>query len=103
MDSKSPFSLQETILTKVIRDLQFLQTDLRGHSKLTGLHDLKLKDCYIEYVTYICHGLCAKEVAIKMGVALGTINGYREKVFEKLDCKNITQAAYILIKLGLIK
>ncbi len=44
----------------------------------------------LEFIRYSCSELTYKEIAVKMGVSLRTVDGYRESTFDKLNARSRT-------------
>jgi DNA-binding NarL/FixJ family response regulator len=56
-----------------------------------------------EVITYICQEFSNKEIADKMEHSVRTIEGYREKIFEKTGARNIAGIVVYAIKHNLFK
>ncbi len=54
-----------------------------------------------EVVRYICEQLSNKEIAVRMNLSVRTIEGYREKIQEKMNVKNSAGIAVYAIKSGM--
>lgn len=56
----------------------------------------------MQFLPYCCTELSYKEIADKMGVALRTVQGYRDSLFDKLGLKTRTGLAMYAITAGLV-
>jgi two-component system, NarL family, response regulator NreC len=56
-----------------------------------------------EVIRMICEELSTKEIASKLSLSSRTIDGYREKILEKMNVKNSAGIAVYAIKHGLYK
>lgn len=59
---------------------------------------IKLTEREIEFLKYACSEMSYKEIADKMFVSVRTVEGYRDKLCEKLDLKTRTGLALYAIK-----
>jgi DNA-binding NarL/FixJ family response regulator len=67
------------------------------------LHKIELKPREQEFLTYAVQELTYKQIAKKMFLSPKTIDGYREKMFIKLDVKSRIGIVLYAFKEGLIK
>jgi two-component system invasion response regulator UvrY len=75
------------------------------HSYLKGKNEPSLpriSEKEMEFLPYCCTELSYKEIAKEMGVALRTVQGYRDSLFDKLGLKTRTGLAMYAIKAGLV-
>jgi DNA-binding CsgD family transcriptional regulator len=75
---------------------------LRGTD--SGFKDVQsLNDKELEFIQHATSELPYKAVATKMGVSEKTIDGYRAKVFEKLDVNTRVGMVIRALKEGIVK
>jgi DNA-binding NarL/FixJ family response regulator len=60
-------------------------------------------DRELEIIRYICQGLTTKEIAEKLQLSPRTIEGYREKIFQKINVKTTAGVVIYAIKNGVYK
>lgn len=60
-----------------------------------------LKGTEAEFLKYCCEELSYQEIAKKMNVSIRTVQGYRDKLFDKLNIKSRTGLAMFAIQTGL--
>jgi two-component system invasion response regulator UvrY len=93
---KKDFYLSEYISGKVISGLH----------KGEGVPDEKpiiLNDKEKEFLQLICSDLSYKDISVKMGVRIRSIEDYRNAMFEKLKVKTRVSLAMYAIKHGLVE
>ena len=61
---------------------------------------IELRKREYEALTYLCHGLANKEIAVKMSVAPNTVKGYVKNIFAKLEVTKRSEVAGKALKLG---
>jgi DNA-binding NarL/FixJ family response regulator len=66
-----------------------------------GDAQLVLSDAELAFLPYVCSELTYKEIADLMVVSKRTVDGYRERLFEKLGVKSRTALALYALKLGI--
>ena len=49
----------------------------------------------------VCEGLSNAEIAVRLGIAPDTVKSELKRIFRKIEVKNRTQAAVLLVRLGL--
>lgn len=64
---------------------------------------IQLNEKEIEFLNWLCTDLSYKEIAGKMNLSARTLEGYREVLQEKLDCKGRIGMALWAIKNGLVE
>ena len=57
----------------------------------------------IEIIKLICEQYSSKEISNKLNLGLRTIEGYRHKIFEKMNAKNMAGVAIYAIRSGIFK
>jgi DNA-binding NarL/FixJ family response regulator len=62
---------------------------------LTGLE--------LQLMEFVSQGLTQKDAADKMYRSKRTVDGYRDDIFQKLDCHNMAHAVAILFRQGILK
>ena len=62
----------------------------------------RISENELQFLPYCCTELSLKEIASEMGVALRTVQGYRDSLFDKLGLKTRTGLAMYAIKAGLV-
>ncbi len=68
----------------------------------TGYNIPQINDKEIQFLSYCCSDYHYKEIALKMGVSVRTIEGYRDDLFDKLNVKTRTGLAMYAISIGII-
>jgi DNA-binding NarL/FixJ family response regulator len=63
----------------------------------------KFTDVEIEIIHLICEEFSSKEIASKLNLGLRTIEGYRHKIFEKMNTKNMAGVVIYAIKAGIYR
>jgi DNA-binding NarL/FixJ family response regulator len=61
-----------------------------------------LNEREIELLKFICTDLTLKEIADRMHVSPRTVDGYRDALLEKLECKSRVGLAIFAIKNGIV-
>jgi DNA-binding CsgD family transcriptional regulator len=56
----------------------------------------------VEFLKWLCTEFSYKEIADKMGVSPRTVDGYRDNLQEKLDCKGRIGLVLWAIKHGIV-
>lgn len=67
-----------------------------------GSQGMTITDRETEFLEYCCSDLSYKEIAVKMGVSLHTVHGYRDTLFSKLRLKSRTALAVYALKKGVV-
>ena len=67
-----------------------------------SLSSKSLTDRENEVLELLTHGLCNKDIARKLGIALGTVKAHVKGIMSKLDASSRTHAACIASERGLI-
>lgn len=93
------FYHSELIGQKLIRAIQNL--DEINH--LVHAEKVHLNDKELEFLKWACTELSYKEIADKMGVSPRTVDGYRDALQEKLDCKGRVGLVLWAIKQGVVE
>ena len=83
----------ELISSKILRRVRDLTDDKNPVSTF-----IKITDRELEFLKYACTEMSYKEIADKMFVSVRTVEGYRDKLCEKLDLKTRTGLALYAIK-----
>ncbi len=83
----------ELITSKVLRSVR----DIVDHKNPVATF-IKLTEREIEFLKFVCTEMSYKEIADKMFVSVRTVEGYRDKLCEKLDLKTRTGLALYAIK-----
>lgn len=93
------FYHSETISGKLIHAINHL-----GEENEPGQHEevIVLNEREIEFLKWICTEFSYKEIADKMGVSPRTVDGYRDHLQEKLDCKGRVGLVLWAIKNGIV-
>ena len=68
-----------------------------GAKEMYGLNERE-----IEFLKFICTDLTLKEIADRMHVSPRTVDGYRDALLEKLECKSRVGLAIFAIKNGIV-
>ncbi|WP_457618403.1 response regulator [Lutibacter sp.] len=88
-----PSILHQAILETIEKGFYYTEqvsdTLLRANKvRSNPLHKIELKPRELELLKYVCQELTYKQIAEKMFLSPKTIDGYREKLFVKLDVKS---------------
>lgn len=70
--------------------------------KSTGKTLIQLNDRELEFLKLACTEMTYKEIADKMFVSPRTVDGYRDSLFEKLNCKTRVGLVMYAIKTGMV-
>lgn len=73
------------------------------HSNMFSNNKPLLNDREIEFMKLSCSELTYKEIADKMNVAIRTVDGYRDALFDKLEIKNRVGLVIYAIKHGIFQ
>ncbi|HYO22398.1 MAG TPA: response regulator transcription factor [Flavisolibacter sp.] len=92
------FYHSEMISGKLIRAINHL--DENG---LPQKEQVQLNEREIEFLRWICSELSYKEIADKMSVSPRTVDGYRDTLQDKLECKGRIGLVLWAIKHGIVK
>ncbi len=68
----------------------------------TGKTLIQLNDRELEFLKLACTEMTYKEIADKMFVSPRTVDGYRDSLFEKLNCKTRVGLVMYAIKTGMV-
>jgi DNA-binding NarL/FixJ family response regulator len=75
-----------------------------GHARVKmSAEELGLTELEQQIVRLICEQLSSKEIADKLCVGLKTVEGYRNKIYDKLGVKNMAGLALYAYKSGLYR
>lgn len=106
LKNSGPDELKEALLT--IHAGELYHPDIKASHFQFFLHGKpdpafpRITDKEMLFLTYCCTELSYKEIAQKMGVALRTVQGYRDSLFSKLVLKTRTGLAMYAITAGLV-
>jgi len=75
---------------------------LNGKETIAEAGQIRLTEKEIDFLKFTCTDLSYKEIADKMGLSPRTIEGYREALQEKLDCKGRVGLVLWAIKNGIV-
>lgn len=75
-------------------------TESRIHRKASSEEVTELSEKEITFLQYCITELAYKEIAVKMQVSLRTVHGYRDKLFQKLNCQTRTGLAVFAMTSG---
>ncbi|MBQ4818601.1 response regulator transcription factor [Aquimarina sp. MMG016] len=78
-----------------------IQNEVSKHESIIEFHELKEREQ--EFIRYACTEMTYNEIADKMCLSPKTVDGYRKKVFEKLNVKNRVGLVLYAIKAGWVK
>lgn len=101
-----PLDLKQALLSIYEGDLY--HPDLKAshfYTYLSGKHEPSLPritEKEMQFLPYCCTELSYKEIGQKMGVALRTVQGYRDSLFDKLNLRTRTGLAMYAITAGLV-
>ncbi|RZL20419.1 MAG: response regulator transcription factor [Pedobacter sp.] len=101
-----PLDLKSALLT--VYEGELYHPELKTshfYAYLHGRHDPalpRISEKEMQFLPYCCTELSLKEIAAEMGVALRTVQGYRDSLFDKLGFKTRTGLAMYALKAGLV-
>lgn len=64
---------------------------------------LQLTNREKEVIIFICRQLTTKEIAVKLNVATRTVEAHRERILQKLGCRNMVGVTLYAVKHGIVK
>jgi DNA-binding NarL/FixJ family response regulator len=91
------FYHSEMISGKLIHAINHLDKNSTPPEKLVQLNERE-----VEFLKWLCTEFSYKEIADKMGVSPRTVDGYRDNLQEKLDCKGRIGLVLWAIKHGIV-
>ncbi|MEM7163215.1 MAG: response regulator transcription factor [Bacteroidota bacterium] len=97
-----PWELKEAI--KDVHEKGFYSGDVMSRTlinRVSSKDDLILKDYEVEFLNQCCTEKTYKEIALEMNVSPRTIDGYRDRLFEKLNIKSRTGLVLYAIRSGI--
>jgi len=97
-----PWELKEAV--KAVYEKGFYNGDVMTRTlinRVSAKEDLILKESEVEFLNYCCTELTYKEIADAMKVSPRTVDGYRDRLFEKLNVKSRTGLVVYAIKNGI--
>jgi DNA-binding CsgD family transcriptional regulator/PAS domain-containing protein len=56
----------------------------------------------LEILKMVGEGMLSKEISEKLSISIHTVNGHRQKILQKMDVQNLTEAINLARKLGLL-
>ena len=74
--------------TKALIEAILSTKTILNYSNITKKHESFFTEMELIIIPYILEGKTNKEIAIMIGKAERTIEGHRERLYEKTDCKN---------------
>lgn len=96
--SKKGFYFNEMVSSRIVHVLNSLGEDPADELKRV----LNITDREEEFLKLCCTEMSYKEIAEAMSVSPRTIDGYRDKLFEKLELKTRVGLAMFAIKNGIV-
>jgi two-component system, NarL family, invasion response regulator UvrY len=108
-----PDELQKAIETLLKKG--FYHSEVIGQKLIRAIHHLDeinismppeklvLTDKEVEFLKWVCTEFSYKEIADKMGVSPRTVDGYRDALQEKLECKGRIGLALWAIRQGVVE
>ena len=92
------FYYSELVTGKLIHAVNNMDEPDQSIRKITALNDRE-----IDFLKYACTEMTYKEIADKMFLSPRTIDGYRDALFEKLNCKTRVGLVMYAIKNGVVQ
>jgi DNA-binding NarL/FixJ family response regulator len=84
--------------------VKLLQKIVRSKVTIPATEDPSLlTETEKQIVVLICRQLSSKEIADKMCIGLKTVEGHRNKIYEKINVKNMAGLVVFAMKSGLFK
>ncbi|RYD59172.1 MAG: response regulator transcription factor [Sphingobacteriales bacterium] len=106
LKDSEPLDLKQALISVYEGDLYHPDLKLsRFHARLKGRHEPSLpriSEKEMEFLPYCCTELSLKEIAKEMGVALRTVQGYRDSLFDKLGMNTRAGLVIYAITTGLV-
>lgn len=97
-----PWELKEAI--KSVYEKGFYNGDVMSRTLISRVNtkdQFILKDFEIEFLNLCCSEMTYKEIAAEMSLSPRTIDGYRDRLFEKLNVKSRTGLVLYAIRTGI--
>lgn len=96
--ARKGFYYSELVTGKLIHAVNNLDEPDQSLKNLIALNDRE-----IDFLKYTCTEMTYKEIADKMFLSPRTIDGYRDALFEKLNCKTRVGLVMYAIKNGIVQ
>jgi DNA-binding NarL/FixJ family response regulator len=92
------FYHSELVSSKLINTIN----NLDNPENSTAKQMLGLNEREVEFLKLVCTEMTYKEIAEQMNVSVRTVDGYRDGLFDKLDCKSRVGLVLFAIKNGIV-
>jgi DNA-binding CsgD family transcriptional regulator len=84
--------------------MKLLQKIVRSKVRVPATEDPSLlTETEKQIVVLICRQLSSKEIADKMCMGLKTVEGYRNKIYDKISVRNMAGLVIFAVQSGLFK
>ncbi|MCB0699627.1 MAG: response regulator transcription factor [Chitinophagales bacterium] len=93
----------QIVHTKGFYESELITPNVLRDSKKTKNEDSSFSDKELVFLKHCCTDSTYKEIALKMDVSERTVDGYRDRLFEKLGVKSRSGVVVEAIRLGLVK
>jgi DNA-binding NarL/FixJ family response regulator len=92
------FYHSELVSSKLINTINHLDDPENSSARqMLGLNERE-----VEFLKLVCTEMTYKEIAEQMNVSVRTVDGYRDGLFDKLDCKSRVGLVLFAIKNGIV-
>ncbi len=95
----------KTVDKRGFYDSELITTDIRSNlkqDKESNTQHLPVTGKELQFLKYACTEMTYKEIAIAMDVAERTIDGYRDRLFEKLEVKSRIGLVVYALRNGIV-
>jgi len=99
----------ETAIRKVAKGERYLSAEIAQKMAINSLESMQdspfdlLSEREMQVMLMITSGMTVPDIADRLYLSSKTINGYRYRMFEKLDIKNDVELTFLAMKHGLIE
>lgn len=105
LKDSEPSKLVEAI--HIVMEKGFYHSELTTNNVLTNLKFEKMNEMVLttnelEFIKYACTEMTYKEIAITMQLAERTVDGYRDRMFEKLNVKSRIGLVIYALRHGIV-
>jgi two-component system invasion response regulator UvrY len=108
LTKESTAAEMEAAIRKVAKGEKYLSAEVAQKMAINSLEETTvspfgaLSEREMQVMLMITKGLSAQEIADKLFLSAKTVNGYKYRLFVKLNIKNIVELTYLAMKHGVI-